>query len=74
MKKLKVYLETTLFNFYIDEDRGDAHTDTVRLFKEIAAGKYEAFTSDYATDELENAPAEKRDKMIALYADTFLRA
>ena len=69
MRKLKIYLETTLFNFYVDEDRGDAHTDTVRLFKEIAAGKYEAFTSDYVTDELENAPQEKRDKMIALYAE-----
>jgi len=69
MRKLKVYLETTLYNFYVDEDRGDAHTDTVRLFKEIAAGKYEAYTSDYVTDELQLAPPEKRDKMIALYSE-----
>ena len=65
MRKQKVYLETTLFNFYFDEDR-DAHADTVKLFKEIAAGKYEGFTSSYVTEELENAPEEKRDNMMGL--------
>jgi len=65
MKIQKVYLETTLFNFYINKDR-DAHTDTVKLFDEIAAGKYEAFSSTYVTEELENAPEEKREKMFGL--------
>ena len=66
MRKLKVYIETTLFNFFVHTDRGFAHDATVALFKEIAAGKYEAFTSDYVTAELERAPAEKRDKMMGL--------
>ena len=65
MRIPKIYLETTLFNFYFDKDR-DAHADTVKLFNEIAAGKYEAFTSFYVIDELEDAPADKRNKMIAL--------
>ena len=68
MRKQKVYLETTLFNFYLDEGRGDAHIDTVRLFKEIAAGKYEAYSSDYVVDELKRASDEKRDKMIGLFS------
>jgi len=68
-KKPKIYIETTLFNFYVENDKGDAHTDTVRLFKEIAAGKYEAYTSDYVLDELERAPKEKRDKMISLFSE-----
>ncbi|MCL2031188.1 MAG: hypothetical protein FWG93_06540 [Oscillospiraceae bacterium] len=68
MRKQKIYLETTLFNFYFDTDR-EAHAATVKLFKEIAAGKYEAFTSTYVTDELENAPQEKRDKMIGLITE-----
>ena len=54
---------TTLFNFYVDEERGDTHTDTVRLFVEIAAGKYEAYTSDYVIDELSLTPDNKREKM-----------
>ena len=68
-KRQKVYIETTLFNFYVDEDKGDAHAETVRLFKEIAANKYEAYTSDYVVDELERAPEAKRDKMISLLTE-----
>ena len=66
MRKLKIYLETSLFNFYVDKDRGDAHTDTVQLFEEIAAGKYEAYTSDYVVDELKKAPVSKFAKMMGL--------
>jgi len=66
MRKQRIYLETTLFNYYFDEDRGFAHDSTVALFKEIAAGKYEAFTSRYVVDELGNAPEAKRDKMLSL--------
>ena len=65
MRKQKIYLETTLFNFYVDEER-DAHADTVSLFKEIASGKYEAYTSRYVIDELEKAPESKSDKMLNL--------
>ena len=65
MQKLKIYLETTLFNYYFDTDR-DAHPDTVMLFTEIAEGKYEAYTSDAATDELKAAPAPKSVMMLAL--------
>ena len=65
MRKLKIYLETTLFNYYFDEDR-DAHADTVTLFEECAAGKFEPYTSLYVVGELNSAPAEKRDKMVAL--------
>ena len=68
MRTQKVYLETTLFNFYIDKDR-DAHADTVKLFEEIAAGKYEAYTSTYVTEELENAPEAKRDIMMNLITE-----
>ena len=64
-RKPKVYLETTLFNYYFDKDR-DAHADTVKLFKQIAAGKYEAFTSRHVIDELEDALEPKRGQMLAL--------
>ncbi|MCL2112169.1 MAG: hypothetical protein FWH32_08030 [Clostridiales bacterium] len=65
MRTPQIYLETTLFNYYFDTDR-DAHADTVKLFDEIKAGKYEAFTSAYVLRELRDAPTEKRDKMLAL--------
>ncbi|MDR0198709.1 MAG: hypothetical protein LBI08_03085, partial [Methanomassiliicoccaceae archaeon] len=68
MKKLKIYLETTLFNLYVDESEGDDHINTVKLFEEITAGKYEAFTSKYVIEELERASEEKRDKMLNIIA------
>jgi predicted nucleic acid-binding protein len=54
-----------MFNYYFDVER-DAHADTVKLFEEIRAGKYQAFTSAYATNELMDAPEEKRVKMLGL--------
>ena len=68
MRTPRIYLETTLFNFYVDEGR-EAHPYTVQLFKEIAAEKYETFTSTYVTDELEKAPEAKRDKMMNLIVE-----
>jgi predicted nucleic acid-binding protein len=65
MRKPKIYLETTMFNYYFDTER-DAHADTVKLFNEIRAGKYEAFTSAYVTDELIKAQEPKRSKMLSL--------
>jgi predicted nucleic acid-binding protein len=66
MRAPKIYLETTLFNFYVDEDRGFAHDSTITLFKEIAAGKYEAFTSAVVMEELVKAPSDKFEKMSRL--------
>jgi len=63
MGKQKIYLETTLFNYYFDEDR-DAHADTITLFEECAAGKFEPFTSGYVINELDDAPSDKRGKCL----------
>ena len=68
MRKQKIYLETTMFNYYFDEDRGMAHDSTIHLFREIADGKYEAYTSRYVVDELSNTKGEKRGKMLGLIA------
>ena len=66
MEKPKIYLETTLFDYYFDSDRDVLHTDTVKLFAEIAEDKYDAFTSEAVTDELKIAPTPKKEKMLAL--------
>ena len=54
-----------MFNYYFEPER-DAHADTVKFFEEIKAGKYKAYTSAYAIDELMDAPEEKRHKMLGL--------
>jgi predicted nucleic acid-binding protein len=68
MRTPRVYLETTMFNYYLEPER-EAHADTVKLFEEIRAGKYQAFTSVYATRELLRAPDERAQKMINLISE-----
>jgi predicted nucleic acid-binding protein len=65
IKKLRLYLETTLFNYYFDAVR-DGHKDTVRLFEAIGAGEYEGYTSEYAMVELRDAGDPKKSSMLAL--------
>ena len=68
MRIPKIYLETTMFNYYFDIDR-DAHADTVKLFDEIAEGKYDAYTSRTVIEELERTKGDKQEKMLKLIAD-----
>ena len=65
MRIPKIYLETTIFNHFFDAER-EAHDATVKLFKEIQSGKYEAYTSTYVTDEIIQAEEPKRSKMLSL--------
>jgi predicted nucleic acid-binding protein len=65
MPKPKVYLETTLFNYYFDTDR-ESHKATVAFFNAIKAGVFEAYTSQYALDELADAPEQKQSEMMGL--------
>lgn len=76
MRVPKIYLETTMFNYYFDQER-EAHPHTVRLFEEIKEGRYQAYTSQYVTRELRRAPEPKRELMFGLinkYAITTLEA
>ena len=64
MRPLRVYLETSVFNFVFADDAPDKREDTLALFQEIEQGKYVAFTSVYAIAELQRAPEPKYGKMI----------
>ena len=65
IKKLRLYLESVMFNYYYDIDR-DGHEDTVRLFEAIGYGKYEGYTSVHVMNELRRAQEPKRSHMLAL--------
>jgi predicted nucleic acid-binding protein len=68
MKIPKIYLETTVFNFVFYDKEPEKQADTIKLFKEINEGKFQPFTSEYVTGELENASVDKRTKMVGLIA------
>lgn len=63
MRIPKVYLETTIFNFYFADDDPEKKADTLKLFQEIKDGKYETFTSAYVLDEIQLAPEPKQARM-----------
>ena len=65
IKPQKVYLETTVFNYFFDSDRL-AHPATIKLFEEIKAGKYIAYTSAYVVEEIEKSNDPKKSKMLEL--------
>lgn len=66
--KLSLYLETTVFNYYFDDNR-PGHYDVVNLFKAIKAGLYDAYASVYVFEELREAPEPKRSNMLRLIND-----
>jgi hypothetical protein len=65
MSKLRLYLETTMFNYYFDTER-DGHAATVRMFEAIGQGEYEGYTSQYVIFELQKAHEPKQADMLAL--------
>jgi predicted nucleic acid-binding protein len=66
----KIYLETTIFNFPFADDAPQYRADTLRLFEEIKAGKFEPYTSEYVIRELDaTANEDKRTRMKKLIED-----
>lgn len=67
MRVPKVYLETTMFNFYFADDSPEKRQDTLKLFKEIKDGKYEPYTSFVVLDEInKTTDNQKRERMLGL--------
>jgi predicted nucleic acid-binding protein len=66
MKKMKIYLETTILNFYFAEDAPEKRIDTLKLFDEISREKYDAYTSDAVIEEISKATNELKEKLLSL--------
>lgn len=65
--KLRLYIETTVFNWYFDER--PEHEDVVRLFEAVKAGQFIGYTSQYVVDELRKAEEPKRTNMLSLIGE-----
>jgi len=70
---ISVYLETTIFNRYLEEGR-EFCVETRLLFKKIAEQKIEAYTSVYVIEEIQEAPEPKRTQMLNLINEFNVRA
>ncbi|MCL2388563.1 MAG: type II toxin-antitoxin system VapC family toxin [Defluviitaleaceae bacterium] len=64
MKKIKLYLDTSIISHLFADDTPDKMADTIRLWRELANGKYEIFISDMVTNEVQQCTEPKRSQMI----------
>jgi predicted nucleic acid-binding protein len=66
MRIPKVYLETSVFNFFFADSDHDKRRDTRKLFEEIAQGKYDLYTSNYVIGELQKCSEPKQSMMLGI--------
>ncbi|OGB95380.1 MAG: hypothetical protein A3G35_09345 [candidate division NC10 bacterium RIFCSPLOWO2_12_FULL_66_18] len=66
MKKLKIYLETSVFGFMLGEQQTAERTSTEQLFQEIIGGNLEAYVSTEVVRELGKAPEPMRSTLLLL--------
>lgn len=66
MKKLKLYLDTSVISHLSQNDAPEKMQDTLALWEDIRQGKYEVYLSDTTLEEIKQCSQPKRDIMIDL--------
>jgi predicted nucleic acid-binding protein len=69
MRKLKLYLDTSVLNFYYADDSPNEKEITRELFREIKSGKYTAFISSTVLQEISKASEQKQKELLSLVED-----
>ena len=69
MKKLKLYLDTSIINFVIAEDSLIEKQVTRQLLREIEREKYEVFISEVVLLEINRAPEAISQKLKSIVKD-----
>jgi len=63
MKKLKIYVETTVISYLDQPERGDKAVDSRRLWEKIKAGEFEAVISNVVEAEIGDCDELKRNTL-----------
>ena len=63
MKKLKLYLDTSVISHLFADDTPDKMQDTNQLWNELVSGKYAVYISSVVTDELERCAEPRLSQM-----------
>ncbi len=75
MRKLSIYVETSVWSQAFAEDAPDIRRATELFLDEAREGRYDLFVSDVVMDEIARAPAEKSERLRRLVGEldpTFL--
>ena len=62
MKKLKYYIETSVFNFVFADDEPSRRNLTNHLFQKVQRDNVEIYVSEVVIAEINNAPEDIRNK------------
>lgn len=66
MRKLKLYIETSVWNFFFADDAPEKRDITKQFFASIEEGLYEIYISEVVVKEINNAPEPKRTTLFDL--------
>lgn len=69
MRKPKLYLETSVWNFCFADDAVDKQLATLQLFEQIKQGAYDIFVSGMVFKEVAKASAAKKELLFHLLAE-----
>lgn len=63
MRKLKLYIETSVWNFYFADDAPEKRDITKEFLVDLRKGLYDVYISDVVIKEINNAPEDKKVKL-----------
>ena len=64
MKRLKLYIETSVWNFLFTDDAPEKRRNTHRFFEEVRSGDYELFVSELVIAEIMRASSSVSEKLM----------
>jgi predicted nucleic acid-binding protein len=65
MKKLKIYLDTSVISYLDQQDVPERVAETHKLWKKIKDKEYDVFISTVTIREVEDCPKSKRKKLLS---------
>ncbi len=69
MKKLKLFLDTSVISHLDAPETPDKMRDTKKLWDEIKSGAYDIIVSDIVIEEIMRCPQPKRDTLLGFLAE-----
>lgn len=64
MRKPRIYIETSVWNFLFADDAPDKMNDTILFFDELRSGDYELYISQMVLKEINRAPEPRKSKLL----------
>lgn len=69
MKPLRIYLDTTIWNFSFADDSPERKAVTLEFFKQVKWGRFEIFASEAVELEIDPAPKERKEMILTLWSE-----